>query len=645
MEWNLTTQLSVMMQLVLWSCVSSQIVMRLADGSPDEYRYVNDSCDSLKCSPGSYDYRPDHSCGRCKCWTSRPTFSTESKSCERSDLFLSGRWLTFDGHKRKTISVVSSKTLRNGINILGCPSLSQPCHSFTTQCEIETNATVYDNQGPKSLWPTKTEVDFEIIESKETSDSLKWNVKDCDSNKYDGLLIKVVLSCNIGKKEVNSSFIVFKIPGIFKVGTNPSTRGKCKPPPTTTPPTTKSAKTTGKIQTPNGTSTAATTTNVTATMATNTSTTVTEKSNVATTMATKTATITEESNATTTAAKLITHSTSSTRGSITSSPDTTTNKTTTTESTINSTVKFDRSTLLIYTSSPTTKRTISAHVNSTVPGPKTKPITRSSKKIIMIAASVSSAALLIIIIIIVVVACSMSKRRRFSSVHNVKRLDDRKANRISDHFPSERSFSLPSPREDQPGTEYWTIGADGKWMLTGPAHSSSGHSGQNSDELEEDIYAEPNVRKSSLIDKLYSKVDLNWKKHQKENDDGYASIDDISMSANARKSPSMSSHQNRLGVTGSTPITKQPQTTSKLRQDNRNEIFEMQNIGFQNSGFDWHDSDVDGLGSDISRTISDTSNILAGNVGVNPVYEDTEMLNGNDDSDDYSEPEYVVYEP
>ena len=45
---------------------------------------------------------------------------------------------------------------------------------------------------------------------------MQWNVKDCDSNKYDGLLIRLGISCNIGNKEVNTSFIVFKIPGKFK---------------------------------------------------------------------------------------------------------------------------------------------------------------------------------------------------------------------------------------------------------------------------------------------------------------------------------------------------------------------------------------------------------------------------------------------
>ena len=136
-------------------------------------------------------------------------------------------------------------------------------------------------------------------------------------------------------------------------------------------------------------------------------------------------------------------------------------------------------------------------------------------------------------------------------------------------------------------------------------------------------------------------------KHQGENDDGYSSIDDVSMSTKARKSITMNPHENRLSVTRFTPISKQPEATLRLRRDTRNEIFEMQKIGFQNSGFDWHESDLSGPDSDISRTVSDTSNILANNVDVNPIYEDTEiMLNGKVDAEeDYSEPEYVAYEP
>ena len=43
-------------------------------------------------------------------------------------------------------------------------------------------------------------------------------------------------------------------------------------------------------------------------------------------------------------------------------------------------------------------------------------------------------------------------------------------------------------------------------MLTGQSHASSAHSDPNPGEQEEDIYVDPNVRKTSLIDKLYSKV-------------------------------------------------------------------------------------------------------------------------------------------
>ena len=45
---------------------------------------------------------------------------------------------------------------------------------------------------------------------------LQWHVKDCDSNKYDGLLIRLGISCSIRDEEVNTSFIAFKIPGKFK---------------------------------------------------------------------------------------------------------------------------------------------------------------------------------------------------------------------------------------------------------------------------------------------------------------------------------------------------------------------------------------------------------------------------------------------
>ena len=43
-------------------------------------------------------------------------------------------------------------------------------------------------------------------------------------------------------------------------------------------------------------------------------------------------------------------------------------------------------------------------------------------------------------------------------------------------------------------------------MLTGQSHATSAHSDPNPGEEEEDIYVDPNVRKTSLIDKLYSKV-------------------------------------------------------------------------------------------------------------------------------------------
>ena len=88
--------------------------------------------------------------------------------------------MTLEGNEAETVSVISSKALRHGIKILGCISPSKPCKSLATQCEIQANATLYDNGGRKSLWPTEFDVDFEIIENKGTSDSLK--VKILSSN-------------------------------------------------------------------------------------------------------------------------------------------------------------------------------------------------------------------------------------------------------------------------------------------------------------------------------------------------------------------------------------------------------------------------------------------------------------------------------
>ena len=93
MECNLATQRFLIIQLVFCSCVGSQIIMRFADGSPDEYRNINDSCNSVKCSAGSNDYRPDQFCRRCKCMSHRETFWTETKSCEANNAFGIGKIL------------------------------------------------------------------------------------------------------------------------------------------------------------------------------------------------------------------------------------------------------------------------------------------------------------------------------------------------------------------------------------------------------------------------------------------------------------------------------------------------------------------------------------------------------------------------
>ena len=93
MDWNLATKGFFVIQIVFCSCVTSQIIMRFADGSPDEYRNVNDSCNSVKCSAGSYDYRPDQLCRRCKCMSHRETFWTETKSCEADNAFGIGKIL------------------------------------------------------------------------------------------------------------------------------------------------------------------------------------------------------------------------------------------------------------------------------------------------------------------------------------------------------------------------------------------------------------------------------------------------------------------------------------------------------------------------------------------------------------------------
>lgn len=143
--------------------------------------------------------------------------------------------------------------------------------------------------------------------------------------------------------------------------------------------------------------------------------------------------------------------------------------------------------------------------------------------------------------------------------------------------------------------------------------------------------------------------DINWKKHQKENDGGYASIDDISMSVNARKSLAMkeSSSESRPTVARSPPIKEQSGDTSRLRQDTRSKIFEMQNMGFENSGFLGPNSYSDEPEDAISGKHANDTETLSGNIGINPVYEDINIgLRDTvaSDSDMDSEPECMLYE-
>ena len=137
--------------------------------------------------------------------------------------------------------------------------------------------------------------------------------------------------------------------------------------------------------------------------------------------------------------------------------------------------------------------------------------------------------------------------------------------------------------------------------------------------------------------------DINWKKNLKENDDGYSSIDDTSTPANARKSIAVnqkSSSENSLSVAKSSPRVKQKHTTLKLHQGNRDQIFEMQNIGFRNSGFIEPKADDNGSSSEAMEEDSRVAN--DSNASMNPAYEDIDISN---DSDEDSEPECMFYDP
>ena len=105
-----------------------------------------------------------------------------------------------------------------------------------------------------------------------------------------------------------------------------------------------------------------------------------------------------------------------------------------------------------------------------------------------------------------------------------------------------------------------------------------------------------------------------------------------------------SSSENDPSVAQSSPRIKQKHTTLKMRQGNRDQIFEMQNIGFRNSGFTGPKVDEDRLNIETMEADSRVAN--DSNASMNPAYEDIDM--GNDyqnDSDEESEPECMFYDP
>lgn len=146
---------------------------------------------------------------------------------------------------------------------------------------------------------------------------------------------------------------------------------------------------------------------------------------------------------------------------------------------------------------------------------------------------------------------------------------------------------------------------------------------------------------------IFLVIGVNWKKSLKENDDGYSSIDDMSTPANARKSLALnqkSSSKNNPSVAQSSPSIKQKKTTLKTRQVNRDQTFEMQNIGFRNSGFTEPNADDDG--TDIEALEEDLNVSNDSYAGINPAYEDIDTCNDYaGDSDEDSEPECMFYDP
>ena len=121
------------------------------------------------------------------------------------------------------------------------------------------------------------------------------------------------------------------------------------------------------------------------------------------------------------------------------------------------------------------------------------------------------------------------------------------------------------------------------------------------------------------------------------------------MSVNAKKSLAMkesSPPENRPTVIHFPSIKEQSKATSRLHQDTRSKIFEMQTMGFENSGFLGPNSYSDEPIDAISGKHANGTGTSLGNVGINPVYEDINFglcdkeLN---DSDEDSEPEYMLY--
>ena len=97
--------------------------------------------------------------------------------------------------------------------------------------------------------------------------------------------------------------------------------------------------------------------------------------------------------------------------------------------------------------------------------------------------------------------------------------------------------------------------------------------------------------------------------------------------------------ENRITVACSPPVTEQKKATSRQRQNTRSKIFEMQNIGFENSGFVPHESEIDCPNTEAMRDSL---------IGINPVYEGVDSVlqsKREERSEEDNEPEYMLYEP